>query len=125
MKKNDKLAYSIGFVSLFYWLCVWAIPTYRLVSPEGLPLSGLGLIVSTFNDTSFSYLVMIVSVVYLISIKFSRGKYRLATTSLLFGVWFMSTIAYFFWTITQGLLVPNLMLHAGYCYAIWLDLRGN
>lgn len=125
MKRNNKLAYSIGFVSFFYWLFVWAIPTYRLISPEGLPLNGLGLIVATFNDTSFSYLVMFVSVIYLVSIKFLNGKYRLITTSLLFGVWFMSTIAYFIWTFAHGMLVPNLLLHTGYCYAIWLDLRSN
>lgn len=123
MKRENRLAYCIGTVSLVYWLLVWLIPTYRLITPEGMPLNGIGIIVSAFNDTSFSLLVMSVSLIYLLSISRGNERFRLAMTSLLFGIWFMSTMAYFGYAYLHGTIAPNLIIHAGYCYTIWLEVR--
>lgn len=54
MKRDNRLSYKVGFVSFFYWLFVYIYPTERLISPDGIPLNGIGLIIDKFNDVFVS-----------------------------------------------------------------------
>lgn len=124
MKRDNRLSYTIGFVSFFYWLLVYIYPTTRLVSPGGYPLNGLGLLVDKFSDGLVSVTVMVVAFGYIMAIVLKNEVLRIIFAGLLFGIWVMSTVAMGWWAFTHSLASPTLSIYAGYCGAIYIDIRG-
>lgn len=123
VKRDNRLSYKVGFVSFFYWLFVYIYPTERLISPDGIPLNGIGLIINNFSDVFVSLFVMTVSSLYLVAIYASKEKLRIVMAGILFGVWVTSTSAMVWWAFMRGLVSPSLAIYAGYCVSIFIDIR--
>lgn len=123
VKRDNRLSYKVGFVSFFYWLFVFVYPRERLISPDGLPLNGIGLLVDSFNDIFVSLFVMTIAIFYLFAIYMRVEKLRIVMAGILFGVWVTSTSAMVWWSYIRGLISPSLAVYAGYCVSIWIDIR--
>lgn len=123
MKRDNRLSYKVGFVSFFYWLFVFVYPRERLISPDGLPLNGIGLLVDSFDDIFVSLFVMTIAIFYLFAIYMRVEKLRIVMAGILFGVWVTSTSAMVWWAYIRGLISPSLAVYAGYCVSIWIDIR--
>lgn len=116
-------AYLIGFVSLFFWLFARFIPIFKLLTPDGHPLSGLGVVFTIFNEQYLCWGMVVISSLFLIALSYEINKIRVITETLIFMMWIMTSTAYLFWTSWHLTLHPNLVLHFGYVVAVWFDLK--
>lgn len=121
--KNKTISLLLGLVSLFYWLCAWKVPTFRLVDSNGRPLGGLGILLSIFNEQYFIALTIILSLVFLVAFLLKKPFVAQLTAAISLGIWIMLATAYAIYSFYMHSVSPNLVLIIGYCCVTWIELK--